>query len=88
MIATILFRRFKANTVSSEFTLAVRYSGPEACPSARIVSRQGFEVLGISLLNLQQKPDASSTLKVTGISIETSCTLALLSIFDATLWAT
>jgi hypothetical protein len=88
MIATILFRRFRANSVSSEFTLAVSSSGSEACPSARIVIRQGFKVLGISLLNLQHKPDASSTLKVTGISIETRCMFALLSIIDATLWAT
>jgi hypothetical protein len=71
MIATTLFRRFRANTVSSEFTFTVRSSGPEACPSARMVIRQGFEVLRISLLNLQHKPEASSTLKVTGISIET-----------------
>uniref|UniRef100_A0A0A9EVR5 Uncharacterized protein n=1 Tax=Arundo donax TaxID=35708 RepID=A0A0A9EVR5_ARUDO len=71
MIATTLFRRFRANTVSSEFTLAVRSSGPDICPSATVVIRQGFEVLRISLLNLQHKPEASSTLKVTGISIAT-----------------
>jgi hypothetical protein len=71
MIATTLFRRFRANTVSSEFTFTVRSSGPEARPSARMVIRQGFEVLRISLLNLQHKLEASSTLKVTGISIET-----------------
>lgn len=87
MIATTLFRRFRPNAVSSEFTLAVRSSGSEICPSARMVIRQGFEVLRISLLNRQHKPEASSMLKVTDISIETKWKLALLSIFDARLWA-
>src|SRR4051812_34193691 len=56
MIATTLFRRFRPNAVSSEFTLTMRSSGSEVCPSATMVIRQGFEVLRISLLNRQHKP--------------------------------
>ena len=87
-MATTLFRRFRPNTVSSQFTLTVRSSGSEAGPSATTVIRQGFKVLRTSLLNRQHRPEASSMLKVTGMSMDTRWTLALLSTFDARLWAT
>ena len=82
---TTLFNKFKANTVSSQFTLTDTSSGSEHLPSMVRVIKQGFEVLKISLLKRKHKPDASSSLAAIGISTDTRKRFALLSIFNARL---
>lgn len=82
---TILFNRFKPNTVSSQLTLAETFNGSEHFPSTVMVIKQGTELPKISLLNRKDKPDASSNLAATGISTDTRKIFALLSIFDARL---
>lgn len=82
---TILFNRFKPNTVSSQLTLMVTFNGSEQLPSIVMVIKQGMELLKISLLKRKRKPDASSRLEATGISTDTRKRFALLSIFTAKL---
>lgn len=82
---TILFSRFKPNTVSSQLTLTDTFSGSEHFPSTARVIKQVIELLKISLLNRKRKPDASSRLAETGMSTDTRTTFALLSIFNARL---
>lgn len=80
---TILFNKFKPNTVSSQLTLTEMFSGSQHLPLTVIVIKHSFEVLKISLLNRKDKPDASSRFVAIGISTDTRKRFALLSIFNA-----
>jgi hypothetical protein len=80
---TILFKKFKPNTVSSQLTFTETINGSEHLPSTVTVIKHGMELLKISLLKRKHKPDASSRLEATGKSTDTRERLALLSIFSA-----
>lgn len=82
---TILFKKFKPNTVSSQLTFTEVINGSEHLPSMVTVIKHGMELLKISLLKRKHKPDASSRLEATGKSTDTRERLALLSIFNAKL---
>lgn len=68
--ATSLFNKLRPNVVSSQFIFTVTLNGSEHFPSVSRVIRHGFELLNISPVNRKRKPDASSILKETGISVD------------------
>lgn len=82
---TILFNRFRPNTVSSQLTFTNTFNGSEHLPSAVMVIKQGIELLRISPLNRKHKPETSSCLAEIGMSTDTREKFALLSIFNARL---
>lgn len=82
---TILFNKFKPNTVSSQFTLTVTCRGSKHLPSTVSETKHGIELLRISALNRRHRPVASSRKLATGSSMDTKKMFALASIFSAKL---
>lgn len=80
-IFTILFKRFRPNTVSSQLIFTDTFSGSKHVPSREREIKQGNELLKSSPLNRKHKPEASSRLAETGMSTDTRKRFALLSIF-------